>query len=80
MGCPQVNTLILAQTLGIKTLAWSGTGIVVEGGAEQEDCHVPKEVSHIAVLTSLQNAETMAKTVGYPVEILPADTGETSNP
>lgn len=68
----QVNSLVIAQTLGIRTLPWSGSELEVPGGMPAGSATVPPEVASGAWLTSRAQAETCAEAIGFPVLVHPS--------
>ncbi|MEE6508200.1 hypothetical protein FKM82_019789 [Ascaphus truei] len=69
----KVASTIVAQTVGIPTLSWSGEGLKLElnsdNGQQQSITHVPLEVYERGCVKDVDKGLEAAERIGYPVMI-----------
>ncbi|NWS39614.1 ACACB carboxylase, partial [Probosciger aterrimus] len=75
----KVASTIVAQTLQIPTLPWSGSGLLAqqseEGQKHQQTISIPLETYDQACIKDMEEGLEVAKRIGYPLMIKAAEGG-----
>ncbi len=71
----KIASSIVAQTAGVPTLPWSGSGVTAEMPEGSHKIRVPKELYSRACIETLEAGLNEAQKIGYPVMIKASEGG-----
>ena len=71
----KIASSIVAQTAGVPTLPWSGSGLTCPKVEDGGMIKVPKDLYRKACVKSLEEGLSMAQKIGYPIMIKASEGG-----